>query len=73
MFNPHPLDQLASAEISAVAAAITESDYAGKPGGASTPRFNVITLAEPAKADLVAFLSEEESATSIPRMAQVMG
>lgn len=67
----HPLDQLTSAEISAVAAAIKDSDYGGKPADASAPRFNVITLAEPAKVDLVAFLSEEESATSLPRLSQV--
>ena len=71
MCPTHPLDQLTGGEISAVAAAIKDSDYDGKPADASAPRFNVITLAEPAKVDLVAFLSEEESATTLPRLSQV--
>lgn len=71
MSPPHPLEQLSSGEITAVAAAIKDSDYDGKPADASAPRFNVITLAEPAKVVLVAFLNEEESATSIPRLSQV--
>lgn len=55
-----------------MAAAIKESAYEGKPTDASTPRFNVITLAEPAKVDLVAFLSEEKSgAASLPRLSEV--
>lgn len=33
--------------------AIKESDHNGKPEAPAAPRFNVITLAEPAKADLL--------------------
>lgn len=65
----HPLDQLTGSEISAVRAAITQGDYEGKPEGAAAPRFNVITLAEPAKVDLIAFYAGE--LVSIPRMSQV--
>lgn len=72
MCPTHPLDQLTSGEISAVAAAIREGDYDGKPVDTSAPRFNVITLAEPAKVDLLAFFSEEEkNGTSLSRLSQV--
>ncbi|CAM9549635.1 unnamed protein product, partial [Hapterophycus canaliculatus] len=66
----HPLDQLSGSEISAVRAAITQGDYAGKPEAVAAPRFNVITLAEPAKVDLVAFQAGELA--SLPRMSQVI-
>eukprot|EP00752_Nemacystus_decipiens_P016054 g14351.t2 len=72
MSPPHPLNQLTSGEISAVAAAIKDSDYDGKPPDASAPRFNAITLAEPVKLDLVAFLSDEQRATPLPRLSQVI-
>ncbi|CBN75262.1 amine oxidase [Ectocarpus siliculosus] len=66
MLPPHPLDQLSAAEITAVATAIKESDYDGKPEGPAAPRFNAITLAEPAKADLL------EASLVCPRKAQVI-
>ncbi|CAN0406714.1 unnamed protein product, partial [Ectocarpus sp. 12 AP-2014] len=43
-----------------------ESDYDGKPEGPAAPRFNAITLAEPAKADLL------EASLVCPRKAQVI-
>ncbi|CAN0232551.1 unnamed protein product, partial [Ectocarpus sp. 4 AP-2014] len=66
MSPPHPLDQLSAAEITAVATAIKESEYDGKPEGPAAPRFNAITLAEPAKADLL------EASLVCPRKAQVI-
>ncbi|CAM9586802.1 unnamed protein product, partial [Ectocarpus fasciculatus] len=45
MSPTHPLDQLSGVEITAVATAIKESDYAGKPEPPASPRFNAITLA----------------------------
>lgn len=48
-----------------MATAIKESDYDGKSDAPAAPRFNAITLAEPAKADLL------EASLVCPRKAQV--
>lgn len=72
--KPHPLDQLNASEIRAVAGAVNEylmrTNYVGKTNPPSAPRFNVITLAEPAKADLLAMAAECTPAP--PRQAGVI-
>lgn len=72
----HPLDQLSAAEITAVATAVKKSLLANDSsnGGAANgkPRFNVITLAEPPKADLLKFQEQNGDAAALPRRAQVI-